>query len=294
MTVHTLVCEYCGKTFTNKHIRQRFCSRTCGSAKSKKDKTRICEQCGKSFVRADTNPKQRFCSIRCVCEYNSSRAAGCNIYPEVPCEVCGTLFAVTYKGKRYCSRACSYKAKASLVEISCKECGKLFLPPSSRERLCSRECLHAWQRRIFTKPKVQQPCQTCGKTIHLLPNQIGIKKFCSRRCLAIANKEQARKRRLEQGGTLPERLVKTALEMLHIAHIPEHQIDTYTLDFFLPDYLIDLEVDGVYWHSLNPERDVKRDDYLTERGIKTVRVSDKEIIRSKDLPGLLRRYLFGY
>jgi very-short-patch-repair endonuclease len=58
--------------------------------------------------------------------------------------------------------------------------------------------------------------------------------------------------------------------------LQEFQIGRYSIDFFLPNLNIALEVDGKYWHQ-NKTRDQKKNQYLADRGLKVVRISDTEI-----------------
>jgi very-short-patch-repair endonuclease len=143
------------------------------------------------------------------------------------------------------------------------------------------------QSKLFAN-RVELVCQHCGKTYRQKPARVPGAKYCSRRCLSRANKEQARQRRIEQGGTLPERLVRTALDELGLFYVPEQPMGAYTIDFYLPDHRIALEVDGAYWHSLNPHRDQRRDESLTLLGIRTVRISDKPLLKSADVSALIR------
>lgn len=115
--IHTLVCEHCGTTFTNKHIKQRFCSHACGNSEYV-DKTRICEQCGKTYKYAGTNPKQRLCSSKCVGAFNGALRKRKEPIPQKPCEHCGKLFEIIYPDKRYCSRKCYGAALRTRMQLA--------------------------------------------------------------------------------------------------------------------------------------------------------------------------------
>lgn len=68
------------------------------------------------------------------------------------------------------------------------------------------------------------------------------------------------------------------LDSLKIAYSSQKRHGRYTLDFFIEPNLA-IEADGQYWHN-TPEaraRDAKRDKYLSEQGITTIRFSDTEI-----------------
>jgi len=52
----------------------------------------------------------------------------------------------------------------------------------------------------------------------------------------------------------------------------QHDFDPYVLDFFCYDAALAIEVDGLA-HELgnNPQRDVRRDEWLAGQGVKTLR-----------------------
>ena len=51
--------------------------------------------------------------------------------------------------------------------------------------------------------------------------------------------------------TAPERQVKAILERLDIKYQQQFPLRRKFYDFYLPDYNVLLEVDGVYWHGKN-------------------------------------------
>jgi very-short-patch-repair endonuclease len=60
----------------------------------------------------------------------------------------------------------------------------------------------------------------------------------------------------------------------------------YRLDFFLPAVRLAVEVDGPsHWGRDGAQRDALRDAWHSARGIRTLRVSDREVL--SDLPGVL-------
>jgi very-short-patch-repair endonuclease len=66
----------------------------------------------------------------------------------------------------------------------------------------------------------------------------------------------------------------------------QHPLGTYTLDFFCYESALCIEVDGLA-HELgsNPQRDRRRDDSLTQQGIKTLRVRATDV--RDNLDGLI-------
>lgn len=73
--------------------------------------------------------------------------------------------------------------------------------------------------------------------------------------------------------------VQVVLIRLGIKHEYQHRVGRFWLDFFLSDFNIDLECDGVYYHSspARQEHDQKRDSYITAQGLTVVRLTEKAI-----------------
>jgi|SRR4051812_37893441 len=69
------------------------------------------------------------------------------------------------------------------------------------------------------------------------------------------------------------------LERLGISFEKEKPVGTYRLDFYLPDYHLDLECDGEYWHNQprHIANDQRRDKYLTDLGYRVYRLRGKQI-----------------
>ena len=68
----------------------------------------------------------------------------------------------------------------------------------------------------------------------------------------------------------------------------ERPIGRYVLDFFCSDVLLCVEVDGDQ-HDLTQSKDAKRDAYLAERGIVTVRISSIECFENARTVGEMIR-----
>ena len=83
-----------------------------------------------------------------------------------------------------------------------------------------------------------------------------------------------RARDLRRKMTPPERrlwnVLKTRPEGFKFRR--QHDLDPYVLDFFCYEAGLEIEVDG-FAHDLgtNPQRDMRRDKWLADQGIKTLR-----------------------
>jgi very-short-patch-repair endonuclease len=60
------------------------------------------------------------------------------------------------------------------------------------------------------------------------------------------------------------------------------RLTSLELDFALPQYKLNIEADGSYWHNKRKTRDRRRDYYLKKLGWKTIRFTDKEIFEKRD------------
>jgi len=91
-----------------------------------------------------------------------------------------------------------------------------------------------------------------------------------------------RARALRRTMSLPEVLLWRALRQrpggFKFRH--QHPAGPYTLDFFCPAAALCIEVDGeAHERGTNPERDLRRDAWLSQRGIKTLRIPAAEILQ---------------
>ena len=103
----------------------------------------ICPTCGVAFVTKGSKAQsRRYCSKSC---YRSPHSTDCT------CLQCGKAFrapnnAIASGGGRYCSLACSGRAKSEAgrqTEYTCEVCGKLFRRTpraNATPRFCSRSC----------------------------------------------------------------------------------------------------------------------------------------------------------
>jgi very-short-patch-repair endonuclease len=68
----------------------------------------------------------------------------------------------------------------------------------------------------------------------------------------------------------------------------QHPIGPYVLDFYCPAARLAIEVDGMV-HDMgdNPARDAKRDAWLAERGIATLRLPAKDVMESFEAVAIL-------
>jgi very-short-patch-repair endonuclease len=87
-----------------------------------------------------------------------------------------------------------------------------------------------------------------------------------------------RARYLRKNMSVPERLLWSQLCKNRIGFrvLNQHTVGNYTLDFYVPDALLCIEVDGI-GHRSRIDSDGKRDKTLDALGILTIRISTLRI-----------------
>ena len=97
-----------------------------------------------------------------------------------------------------------------------------------------------------------------------------------------SRKTVARARKLRREMSLPEVLLWQALRGQQAGYKFRHQHSAgpYSLDFYCAIAALCVEVDGkAHDMGSNPERDQRRDAWLAEQGIKTIRILAEEILK---------------
>ena len=209
----------------------------------------------------------------------------------VECEWCGKLIYKTpsqlKKHKHhYCSNKCQLERQH--VEIyedrACEICGKfMHVSKKSTQRLCSIECQKIWQTQQtgelnarFTQEKIK--CDCCNKEFFIKKYKLenSQKHFCSTECRqewyatvwsqSDEWKEKSRIRAVEilknnkiDTLTKPQIAVNELLDLNNIKYTNEDPFVYYSIDNYLPDYNLVIEVMGDYWHG-NPLKFDKLND----------------------------------
>ena len=111
---YSLVCLECGKEFTSKHKKQKFCSVECKS--NHNNRKVLCDCCGKSIKINKYRIKRsnhHFCNQECYSKWNSGENHPLYNSEEVLCDYCGKPIKVhKYKIKKnhiFCSTECHGK-----------------------------------------------------------------------------------------------------------------------------------------------------------------------------------------
>ena len=251
----------------------------------------------------------------------------------VECHWCGSLIYKTpYQLKKhkhhYCSNKCQAEEKHAVTYENrlCEICGKVMhVRKKSTQRFCSIECQRIWQTQQtgelnvrFAQEKIQ--CDYCGNDFFIKRYKIdnGQHHFCSKQCRQAwyTNvwsqskewKEWDSKRMTEflnshQSTTLtrPQIAINKLLDDNNISYRNEESFVYYSVDNYLSDYNLIIEVMGDYWHcnpikfnklndmqKKNVGRDKsKRSFLLNNYGINVLYLWEKDILENPTLCLLL-------
>lgn len=92
---------------------------------------------------------------------------------------------------------------------------------------------------------------------------------------------------LKKQETSIETIIKNILDDLNILYIQHdrNQINPYELDFYLPEYNIGIECNGIFWHSgeENGQRILQKYNLCKEKNIKLLNFWEDEIHTKKDI-----------
>lgn len=254
---YQIKCKHCETIVTipkGRLKRFNYCSRKCTMAVLNPGSPRIKYNCQMCDKECESTPyqyskyKNHFCSRECSIEYK-------NIINKVynKCGICETWFAV----------------RKSLSHQIC----------------CSIKCQGVWQsinlvgkkannyKSIVSEEMRTHKCDWCGTERLLKPYDVknkitkGKKYFCGKDCYRewYAKdwsqqeewKEESRKRAVTmlQDGTFgkadtaPQIILNDILKELNIEYINEYNCVRVSIDSYLPEHNLMIEVNGRYWHA---------------------------------------------
>ncbi len=263
---------------------------------------KICVVCGKNFTSNKSN--HVCCSRKC-------RDKNTKIKKDTKCEYCGKIFK-TNSNVKFCSKDCKLKNKENVFgKYNCEYCGKEFIKSNVDHKYCSSKCKvkHNEDRIYILRTEIVY-CAICGKDIRRVKNSAK-QNFCSKECKKIYMVEFSRElalERLSKGlipttNTKPQQICDSILKNLGVEYINEKRFDRYSIDTYLTNYDLCIEVMGDYWHS-NSElfsvdklnemqinnifRDVRKNNSLLEKfKIPVLYLWEKDLINNKDVCELL-------
>lgn len=298
----------------------------------KKSNISNCEQCGKEFVKKHKNHK--YCSSKCKEIYRRNFIK--NV--EHKCSNCGKKYNSSHK-KRYENNFCSldceleFKKRESHKVFKCPICGKeMTIPKSDNRMFCSMKCQGEWQSEnrigenasnydntISIKQRTKV-CKFCKKEYIVNKYKIDKSIFCSMECsrewyatVFSQSKEWREESRiravkiLEDGlisktNTNPQIIVNNILKNMAVDFINEKGFKYFTIDNFIKEKGLLIEVMGTYWHcdhrkypeiKYNRQKDrIKRDKakhtYIKNKtNIEILYLWEEDIMNNEDLCSML-------
>lgn len=201
----------------------------------------------------------------------------------IPCETCGkeiyqTKTQYNRAKHHFCSTKCQmvYQHKQTHEYRICPICNQKFETLKRlNQQFCSTKCQNEWQKTNIGEKNVRFQgkvcnCDWCGKKISVGKNKYEKSSyhFCSTKCRQdwYTNvysqeenwKEQSRIRAvkiLKDKGigidTKPQVIINDLLSSMDIRFTNEKNIKYYSLDNYLDDFNLAIEVMGDFWHT-NP------------------------------------------
>jgi G:T-mismatch repair DNA endonuclease (very short patch repair protein) len=234
-------CIICEIEFEQIRKSHKCCCRKCKDKYTKLKQDKKCLFCGKVF---HIDNIEKFCSKECKLKYRDSR------FPIKKCFLCKKEFNAKNGSQKFCSSQCKSKVNGYIeVERKCDNCGELYLTNK------------------YKKPSA--------------------KIFCCQKCKGNYYREYYRNKmllRLESGlvkttQTQPHIISNLILEDLEIKYKNEKRFGRYSVDIYLEDKKISIEVMGTFWHSdirffdlkklyesqlKNIQRDIRKKKHITE------------------------------
>lgn len=231
------------------------------------------------------------CSKQCQAENHSKRMKK----PKVrwACLYCGTYYTPPRRESKYCSQTCAIEvfaenARQSVGERSpkwvsrktfiCSFCGSQFEDIETANRVtCSPECNNE-----FNRNQDVMECAVCGRERTMQASVARNQITCSRECRTVW---------IGKGNTYIEQEIERILQEECFNYCAQYPINTYTADFYLPDYYLVIECDGDYWHSLPQVRkkDRRRDAFMRSKEYNILRLPEHKI---KEDPELCRNLIY--
>lgn len=142
-------CEHCGKEFTTRDKRKKFCNSSCSAKYNNAginrwaNVFRNCKNCN-TDISSRKDKRDKYCSVECSKEYMHKTSKYYGV-PFDECKICDNK--VNKRGNKYCSLSCSNRANAlrrygscdkTKIELKiCLNCSKEFMPSTHKVVYCS-------------------------------------------------------------------------------------------------------------------------------------------------------------
>lgn len=248
------ICDCCGKEFVPssstvaklKRGEQKTitCSRECSSKLKKKSVITYCENCGIKLIRRKSHYERQiklgqhqYCSLQCQKEFQHKET-----HEIRKCEMCDTTFECSkISTRRFCCNKCQNKWQSTIVgdlnprstkiHYNCDYCGKDYLLKQYKikqdHNFCSFDCQQKWLNKIFMQ-KEEMKQKSRERAIKMLEEG-----------------------RMPLIYTKPQKIINELLDENNIQYKNDYGIKYYSIDNYLLETGLMIEVMGDYWHS-NP------------------------------------------
>jgi very-short-patch-repair endonuclease len=278
----TKTCQSCGEPFEVKasHADQSFCSRTCkGVGMTRARQTEIEQQYGKPIhdLLVDLYHGQRKGIKQIARELGMSDRALWDWFDalDIPRRDRSEAVKAQWEGNDQ-RRAAIGEIFGKLTRDRAATQPNIATRPDARTKIAEAKQGEGNAMWKGGRSVVQTfTCKVCSEPFEARPDDE--QRFCSQRCF-----------RRHSGESGFERAVRVALTELGIAFVQEYPISRYLIDFYLPQHDVAIECDGDYWHSLPgmQERDARKDECLSQRGLTVIRLKEGDFHRRKPISGI--------
>lgn len=273
-------CKYCGVETPN----LMFCSKQCQARYNvnKNHNTYVQFKCQKHdyFITVHTTKFKRTKCPQCV------KAANTDMIHSRSCAKCGILMQQYYGSGRFCSRSCANsRAHSNETKLKISDgVGKYYGSSLSlKQYTCTPKICVVCSKQVSKSSATNR--STCSQQCHRVLIKLRAKEKSSdpkiRQKLSVAMKKRVAEGRhtgwnSRKHISYPEKffmdvLLNNGIEYVHNFKVVQRQLDPqlksyFFLDFFLPKYNIDLQIDGKQ-HKYNdaPSQDKRRDILLSKK-----------------------------
>lgn len=242
-----LICNTCKKKYSvipSEANKSKYCCKECANIGKRTGHNIICDNCGKEFYRRkyhidrqNNRQQNSFCCQKCRSEYKHKQSIENRI-----CPICNKSFECSKTStQKFCCRKCVNEYQKTLIgelnsaynriEVTCDYCGKKYkIKPycinTRNHYFCSVSCRQKWYAEIYSQTEeYKNKCRIRASNLLKINSQ--------------------------SKNTLPQKIINSLLDSLNILYENEKVYDYYSVDNYLIDYDLIIEVMGDYWHS-NP------------------------------------------
>ncbi|PAD85021.1 hypothetical protein CHH57_01540 [Niallia circulans] len=238
-----------------------------------------CTYCSSEIIRIKTrvnSGENHFCSRRCADKHKIGKSNTSIMKGSfVNCHTCGNEFylakyRIESQDRYFCSNACrliwtktdefkdvmsDFKREQNKLKNYCALCNTETYKYPSEIRgniiFCSSRCRNEYFKLHNPNPKkekVKVKCYTCAKIKYVHESVFNKNKyfFCSFDCYQQRRMEISD---LKNTGTSIHVKINNLLESIGISYQNEKVFGYYSMDIYLPDYQLGIEIMGDYWHA---------------------------------------------